>query len=164
MAERVRRRLLGRAYTPPMHAQRGKLLFRVNADQQLQRYIWAGVAIILAASFAYQGHREHRLDWGTVIFFVGCCLSFLLSRKVIFYKNGIYFPQDPTGTRARFIAWQQIERFHWDGDVLTVVPALSLLGGAGSFSGPNTGGSVRVPTGRRVQVENLLSAIQTERI
>ena len=151
-------------YSSVMHAERGKLLFRVTAEQQAQRAIWAVVATALATLFAYDASTKHRADWGTVIFLAGYGLSFLRSRKVLFCENGIYFPEDPSGPRARFIAWRQIERFHWDGDVLTVVPSSSLLGGAGSLSGPNTGGSVRVPTGRRIHVENLLSEIQPVRI
>ena len=148
-----------------MRAERGKLLFRVAADQQLHRHIWAGVAAALAALFAYEGYREHRTDWGSVIFFAGYLLTALLSRKVAFYENGIHFPEEPTGPRARFIAWGQIERFHWEGDVLTVVPTSSLLGrGAGSVGDLSRAGSVRVPTGRRVQLENLLSAIQEAQV
>jgi hypothetical protein len=148
-----------------MRAERGKLLFRVNAEQQLQRHIWAGVAAVLAALFAYEGYREHRMDWGSVIFFVGYLLTAMLSRKVAFYENGIHFLEEPAGPRARFIAWGQIERFHWDGDVLTVVPTSSLLGpGAGAAGDLSRAGSVRVPAGRRVQVENLLSAIQGARV
>jgi hypothetical protein len=156
-----------------MHADRGKLLFRVNVDKrnnsalagpQFQRLIWDGVACAMASVFAYDASTSHRVDWSALIFFAGYGLSFVRSRKVLFYENGIYFPEDPAGGQSRFIAWRQIERYHWDADVLTVMPATSLLGGAGSLSGLYAGGTVRVPTARRVQVENLLSAIQIARI
>jgi hypothetical protein len=74
----------------------------------------------------------------------------------------ISFPSDDYA-RRRFIAWPQIERFHWDGDVLTVVPFTSFLMGCGSIGRPVLGGSIRVPAGQRVQVENLLSVVQRAR-
>jgi hypothetical protein len=78
-----------------------------------------------------------------VIFFAGYRLSFLLSRKVAFCENGSHFPQEPSGPRARFIAWPHIERFYWDDDVLTIMPASSLLRGGGRSArvgriGPDT--------------------------
>jgi hypothetical protein len=146
-----------------MHAERGRLLFRLAAEKRPERLIWAIVAIALASFYAYEAYKEHRSDWGMVIFFVGYGLSFLLSRKVGFYENGIYFPQEPSGGRTRFIAWPQIKRFYWDQDVLTIVPESSILsGGIGGV--PIIGGSVRIPTGRRVQVENLLSVVPDARV
>ena len=140
-----------------MDAERGKLLFRVAAEKRPERNIWTIVAIALAIVYGYEAYREHRSDWGMVIFFAGYGLSFLLSRKVAFYENGIHFPQEPSGPRARFIAWPQIERFYWDDDVLTIVPASSLLRGGGGEGGPVLGGSVRIPIARRRQVETLLA-------
>jgi len=92
-----------------MHAERGKLLFRVNADKQPQRFIWA----VLAFGYAYDAYFEHRNNWWMMVYFAAYALTFLATRKVAFYENGIHFPQDPSGGRARFIAWPQIERFHW---------------------------------------------------
>ena len=50
-----------------------------------------------------------------------------------------------------------------DQDVLTIVPESSILSG-GSGGAPIIGGSVRIPTGRRVQVENLLTVVQDARV
>jgi hypothetical protein len=146
-----------------MHAERGRLLFRVAAENRQERFIWTIVAIALAIFYAYEAYKEHRSDWGMVIFFVGYGLSFLLSRKVGFYEKGIHFPEEPSGGRTRFIAWPQIKRFYWDQDVLTIVPESSILSG-GSGGAPIIGGSVRIPTGRRVQVENLLSVVPDGRV
>ena len=147
-----------------MQAERGKLLFRVAAEKRPERNIWAIVAIGLAIVYAYEAYKEHRSDWGMVIFFAGYGLSFLLSRKVQFYENGIHFPQEPSGGRARFIAWPQIQRFYWDDDVLTIVPASSVLSSGGGGGVPLLGGSVRIPMARRVQVENLLAAVSGARL
>jgi hypothetical protein len=99
-----------------------------------------------------------------VIFFAGYGLSFLLSRKVQFYENGIHFPQEPSGGRARFIAWPQIDRFYWEDDVLTIVPASSVLSSGGGGGVPLLGGSVRISMARRVQVENLLAVVSGARL
>ena len=146
-----------------MHAERRRLLFRVAAEKRPERFIWTIVAIAVPIFYAYGTHKEHRSDWGMVIFFAGYGISFLLSRKVGFYENGIHFPQEPSGGRTRFIAWPQIKRFCWDQDVLTIVPESSILGG-GSGGAPIIGGSVRIPTGRRVRVENLLSVVPDARV
>jgi len=147
-----------------MHAERGKLLFRVAAEKRPERNIWTIVAIALAIVYGYEAYKEHRSDWGMVIFFAGYGLSFLLSRKVAFYENGIHFPQEPSVPRARFIAWPQIERFYWDDDVLTIVPASSLLRGGGGGGGPVLGGSVRIPIAWRLQVVTLLATVPDARV
>jgi hypothetical protein len=146
-----------------MHAERGKLLFRVAAEKRPERNIWAIVGVALAMVYTYEAYKEHRSDWGMVIFFAGYGLSFLLSRKVEFYENGVHFPQEPSGGRARFIAWPQIQRFHWDDDVLTIAPAAAVLSSGGGGV-PLLGGSVRIPMARRVQVENLMSTVSGARL
>ncbi len=72
------------------------------------------------------------------------------------YENGIQFPSDASNGRGRFIAWPEVERYHWDGDILTVVPTASVIGGA-ELGRPLLGGAVRIPPGKRVQMENLLA-------
>lgn len=69
---------------------------------------------------------------------------YFLRRKGSVYENGILLP----GTQNRFIAWSQIERFHWDGDILTIIPASPIMGG---------GGDLRVPADKRAQMESLLA-------
>ena len=53
--------------------------------------------------------------------------------------------------------WNSIERYHWEGDVLTVIPGTSILRTGGGE--PLTGGSVKVPLDRRAEVENLLARV-----
>ena len=144
-----------------MNAKRGKLLFRVAAEKPREGSIWAIEAIGLAIVYAYGAYKEHRSDWGMLIFFAGYGLSFLWNRKVEFYENGMQFPQQQGGG-PRFIAWPQIQRFYWDDDVLTIVPASSVLSNGGGV--PVLGGSVRIPMARRVQVENLLGAVSGARL
>ena len=58
--------------------------------------------------------------------------------------------------QSRFIAWSQVERFHWDGDILTIVPTSSVMAGS-ELGRPLLGGALRVPMNKRAQVENLLA-------
>jgi hypothetical protein len=74
-----------------MHAERERLLSRLAAEKRPERLIWAIVAIALAIFYAYEAYKEHRSDWGMVIFFVGYELSFLLSRKVDSTRTGFTF-------------------------------------------------------------------------
>jgi hypothetical protein len=47
-------------------------------------------------------------------------------------------------------------RYHWDGDILTIVSTSSVMGGA-DLGRPLLGGSARVPPGKRAQMQNLLA-------
>lgn len=142
-----------------MHSERGKLLFKVAADRQTERYVWAVLAGCFAVICAISVYRKHWSNISMLIFFVAYGLRFLGSKKVAFYENGMHFPPDPSGARERFITWPQVERFYWDGDVLTIIPSTSVLTSGGG-SGPSAlaGGTVHVPADRRAVVENLLSA------
>lgn len=141
-----------------MHAERGQLLFRTASLPRRSALLvilgWIGLALL----WTYDSMR-HGWDAGN-LFLSGCyavmCAVFIFRtlRGVLFYEKGVYFPNEPSGARARFIPWMAIERFHWDGDVLTVVPVSTILGTGGGA--PLTGGSVRVPAGRRAEVERLL--------
>ncbi len=147
-------------YVNPMHTERGKLLFRVTAEHQRQRLIWLLIAAAMAVLLGLTIYEKHRPDWGGVIFFTGYAITFAMARKVAFYENGVHFPQEPSGGRGRFISWQQVERFYWDGDVLTIVPNAALLtSGGGNIGLPPLGGSVRIPMARHVEVVNLLGRV-----
>jgi hypothetical protein len=149
-----------------MHSERGKLLFRLTADKQPQRLAWGIGAAAVSALWLLDAYREHRLLWERAPVPIVYLVMFLVRgiQRVGFYEHGVYFPQDPSGAPARFVAWRAVERFHWDGDKLTVIPASSFLGGGGADVGvPHQTGSVRVPPSKRVEVENLLSVVSTTR-
>jgi hypothetical protein len=55
---------------------------------------------------------------------------FFTQRRVSVYQNGIHLPADSSDARSRFVAWSQVERFHWDGDILTIVPTSSVMAGS----------------------------------
>lgn len=141
-----------------MHSERGRLLFRVAAKKE-PLWIRVTAATLLVIAFGYQFFRRH-WDWYDMIFFTGFFVLYFFRffQGVAVYEKGIHFPQDQSGARARFVAWSQIDRFYWDGDVLTIVPSASILGGGGSFGTPVLGGALRIPPSRHTEVEKLLSA------
>jgi hypothetical protein len=146
--------------------ERGKLLFRLSADKQPQRLAWGIGAAAVTALWLFDAHRKHSLPWEKAPIPILYLVIFLVRgiQRVGFYEKGAYFPQDPSGAPARFIAWNAIERFYWEGDTLTVIPAASFLGGGGADVGvPHQTASVRVPPSKRVQVEGLLSAVLATR-
>jgi hypothetical protein len=142
-----------------MHPERGGLLFRTRSLNRRGSSLLAALIVVVVAP-AYVTAYRHKWEAGelvpaimyTVFYFL---LASLGLRQVAFYENGIYFPQEPSGPRPRFVAWNSIERYHWDSDLLTVIPGTSILKSGGGA--PLTGGSVKVPPDRRAEVENLLA-------
>jgi hypothetical protein len=82
--------------------------------------------------------------------------AYFMRRGGSVYENGILFPGDTNADQVRFIRWSQIDRYHWAGDVLTIVPTSSVMGGA-DLGRQLLGGSARVPADKRGQIENLLA-------
>lgn len=116
---------------------------------------------MLAALWVYNssshGWEAGDICLGALYALIFAVLVFRQIRGVVFYGNGVYFPGEPSGGNPRFIPWSAVERYHWDGDVLTVVPQSSILATGGAA--PLAGGSVKVPQSRRAEVERLLAAV-----
>ncbi len=152
------------------HVERGKLLFSLRDGKAIRRYqpfLWmlAAMVVLTAADLLYSSYRGGRTHWGMAAAWGGYAIAFTLrvyfrGRDVGFYENGIVLPENPDAANVpRFFPWAQIERYYWEGDVLTIVPGTSFLaGGGGSVGLPMTGGSVSVPPAKRSEVEKLLSA------
>jgi hypothetical protein len=154
------------------HSERGKLLFRLREAKRASRYNRRAVApavlaLLAAADSLVSYSRGRRMHWelfaGWLIGFVIVVVyRFVTGWTVAFYENGVFFPADPAAKNdSRFLAWGQVARYYWEGDVLTIMPGTSFLGGGGSLGAPTTGGSVSVAAARRADVEKLLSAITT---
>lgn len=132
-------------------------LFRVPYNPK-SAYWLAGGAILLTVPWIIDAYRH---DWAmdkiafAAIYLVLYGILALRTRRMDFYESGIYFPGESSGLKPRFIAWSAIERFHWDGDSLTVVPGTSILSSGGEP--PAAGGTVMIPTSRRAEVERLLA-------
>ncbi len=139
-------------------SESGALLFRISADNQRSRYLWLLAGVTFAAVVLIEARWRHRpLDWALPFLAAFYTVMFFVQRRASVYQNGIHLPADSSGARGRFIAWSQVERFHWDGDVLTIVPTSSVIAGA-DLGRPLLGGSIRVPKDKRAQIENLLTA------
>jgi hypothetical protein len=138
-------------------SERGALLFRISADNKREGYLWLLAGVTFAAVVLIEARWRHRpIDSGFLFFAVFYTAMFFLQRRASVYQNGIQLPSDSSGARSRFIAWSQVERFHWDGDVLTIVPTTSMMAGA-DLGRPLLGGALRVPASKRAQMENLLA-------
>jgi hypothetical protein len=140
-----------------MHPERGAHLFRVPYNPRSAYWLAAGV-ILLTVPGIIDAYRRQWAIGKLVIAGAYLALYGILAfraRRVDFYENGIYFPGDSSGLKPRFIAWSAIERFHWDGDSLTVVPFTSILYSGGEP--PAAGGTAMIPTSRRAEVERLLT-------
>jgi hypothetical protein len=142
-----------------MHPERGRLLFRTRSLHRRGNSLLGVFALAAAAPSVVQAYRHGwARDKLALAFFYGAsygAVALLGLRQVAFYENGIFLPQEASGPRPRFVPWISIERYHWEDDILTVVPSSSILSTGGGE--PLTGGSVKVPQDRRVEVENLLA-------
>src|SRR5579884_3040951 len=142
----------------PDHRDRGRLLFRISAENRAYRYIGLVATLVYAFAFAWDvSHHGWRSGWGNYLFVTVYALALFFARWVKFYENGIYFPEDSHGGRGRFIRWAQVARYHWDGDVLTIIRDDSVLAGGAIAGYSLAGGAVRVPQSRRAEIESLLA-------
>jgi hypothetical protein len=137
-------------------SERGELLFHVSVDNRRSRYLWLLAGVTLAAVFLIEARLRNRTpDWALPFLAAFYTVMFVVQRRASVYQNGIHLPADSSGARGRYIAWSQVERSHWDGDVLTIVPTSSVMEGA-DLGRPLLGGSLRVPKDKRAQLEALL--------
>jgi hypothetical protein len=137
-------------------SERGALLFRISANDTVNR-VWLALGATFAVVVLIESWREHAPPkWPWLVLASNSMVVFFLQRRASIYENGIQLPANSSGSRGRFIAWSQVERFHWDGDVLTIVPTSSVMAGA-DLERPLIGGTVRIPASRRAQIENHLA-------
>lgn len=139
-------------------SERGKLLFRVPSASRERSRIWLLIlGLALAAMILGEAYWRHRpINWPMLVMAGGYTAMYFITRRGSVYENGVLLPADTNAAQGRFIAWSQIERYHWDGDVLTIVPTSSVMGGA-DLGRPLLGGSARVPADKQAQVESLLA-------
>jgi hypothetical protein len=135
-------------------SERGALLFCVP-DNWRSRNVWLLFAVTVALVFLTEGLWLHRWSWDLLAMAATWGVMAFLQRRGAAYEKGIQLPADNSGARSRFIARSQTERYHWDGDVLTIVPTSSVMSGA-DLGRPLLGGVLRVPSNKRSQLENFL--------
>ena len=100
---------------------------------------------LFVSDYSRRGHLD-RSSWVLFASAASILCVLLSPRNVEFYEKGIRFP-------GEFIAWSDIVRYRWDGDMLIIAERSGLL-----YGGPTLlGGTERVPRSQRAQVENLLA-------
>lgn len=138
-------------------SERGKLLFRVPPAGQEHSRLWLLLGLVFAAVVLGEAYWLHKsVNWPLLAMSGFYTAAYFIRRRGSVYENGILLPADTNAAQGRFISWAQIERYHWDGAVLTIVPTSSMMAGA-DLGRPLLGGSARVPADKRPQMESLLA-------
>ncbi len=117
--------------------------------------IWSAMgayAILVAVEIIWQG-KTHALSFLGII---APLLTFALYPRARFYDGGIDIPPTANVARRRFLRWDQIERYSWDGDRLVLSGTGSVLAG-----GPVEGDVLAIPASKRGAVEQMLAAKMT---
>jgi hypothetical protein len=125
-------------------SERGKLLFRVPPAGQEHSSIRLILGLAFAAVVLGEAYTLHKpINWPLLAMAGLYAGPYFIRRRGSVYENGLLLPADTNSAQGRFIAWSQVERYHWDGDVLTIIPTSSVMGGA-DLGRPLLGGSARV--------------------
>jgi len=130
------------------HKDRGRLLLAVRVHSAgWTLFLW-GVLIVWACLLVLALLKPHgwRLAIGLVAL-VGCLsriCDYLFHPWIKFQEGGIEIPVNRDCPRVRFMRWNQIHRWSWDGDYL-------ILTGAHS-----QGGAVRIPRDERLAVGEVI--------
>ncbi len=130
----------------------GPVLLQVRVrSERWTLFLW-GVSIALfclVVSVALL--KPHR--WKTSFLSISCmCLYLSAIHDYLFYpwikfrEGGVEIPVNRECRRVRFMRWNQIRRWSWDGDFLIL---------SGAYS---QGGTVRIPGTERLAVEQLMTA------
>ncbi len=136
---------------------RGRLIFwfRVPFDRSAWRTLaLSAVAVALpAAGYFHRQSRWRTWDLGWPALWLVLALIQTLRRIVKFHENGVMLPAtDDRKARSRFLTWRQIERFHFDGNVLDIEGTTDTLKG-----GPVVGATFKVPSQYQAQVMSILA-------
>jgi hypothetical protein len=139
-----------------MHKDRGRVLLAVRVHSLgWTLFLWAVVIAwvgVLAWGFLRgQSLRSLFQFVSNLLAVVVVIFGYLLHPRIKFYEEGVEIPPTRDYNRARYLRWDQIERWSWDGDRLILTGTSSVLGG-----GPVLGGSVRIPSGEHLAVDQVL--------
>lgn len=146
-----------------MDTPRGRLLFTTNSVSRWLEYLLVVVGVIAIGGEFLTPYiklwNTKALTAAILAALIGVAEILRRLRHIKFYENGIFFPDEESESKDGFIGWKDIARFHWEGDILTVVPSPALTAGGELL----TGGSVKVPKARRAEVERLLAHVAAAR-
>jgi len=141
-----------------MHKDRGKVLLAVRIHSVgWTVFLWAIVIVwlgLLAWGFLRgQSLRSLFQLLSNLFAFVVVIFGYLLHPRLKFYEAGVEIPPTRDQKGPRYLRWDQIERSSWDEDNLVLTGTNSVLAG-----GPVQGGTVRVPRGQHLAVDQVLGA------
>jgi hypothetical protein len=131
--------------------QRGKLLLTVMVrSTKWLILIWSvivGYVVIFVTTSIVQG----RIVGGGFIGAIFPLLTYVLYPRLRFFDGGVEIPSIGNN-RRRFLRWEQIDRYSWDGDKLVLSGTNAVLAG-----GPAEGDVVSIPASKRGAVEQILA-------
>jgi hypothetical protein len=132
--------------------KRGKLLLAV----MIRSTKW--LILIWSVLVAYLVLVTVELVWkgkGRVLSYLGVVaplLTYVLFPRVRFFEGGVEIPPTENLNRRRFLRWDQIDRYSWDGDKLVLCGTTSVLAG-----GPVEGDILSIPPSKRGALEQILA-------
>ncbi len=140
------------------NVDRGRLL--VSFRRPFDRAAWTSIGALsallaaLEVSRRFQRSRGNLLHWIWPLLPLALALVQLFWRTVKFYENGVALPPDEgRKAKARFLKWEQIARYHFDGSTLDLEGTTDTLKG-----GPVQGAKLKVPTQHQPLVLSILAA------
>jgi hypothetical protein len=107
--------------------------------------------LYIAGTFLFQESSHTLSESGQLLFWIAYFLFFAIPRPVRLYENGVSFGP-PDSRRLRFVTWEQLERYQFEGDHLILTGTDSTLKG-----GPVVGGVLRIRAADRARVESILA-------
>jgi len=136
--------------------QRGALLLvvwpRVPAWQIGALIVTLATIVFVVWSYIAVGEAHPFTRWGMLLFWIGYFTLFAFPRPLRFYENGVWYLQLPTATWTRFVPWEQLDRYQFEGDILILTGTESTLKG-----GPVGSGVFHLRPGARSRVEPILA-------
>jgi hypothetical protein len=137
------------------HEDRGGVLLAVRIHSAAWTLFLGAILIVwlgVVGTLLVQRHRvDHWLNLLSALPGFALLSGYLLYPKLKFYEGGVEIPPTQDYSHARYLHWEQIERFTWEGDSLVLTGTSSLLAG-----GPVQGGTVSIPSAQRLAVEQVL--------
>ena len=120
---------------------------------QLAALVLAAASVVFVVGHSVTATAPHSFSQlGQLVFWIVYCGFFACPRPLRLYENGIWYARDNIPTRAVFVAWQQLDRYHFEGDVLILTGTESTLKG-----GPVQGGVFRLREDGRVRAGPILA-------
>jgi hypothetical protein len=131
--------------------ERGELLLAVRIRSNKWLILgWAAIAAYVAITIVELTIvRKPNFSFIALIFPI---LAYVLHPRVRFFEGGVEIPPTENYNRLRFLRWDQIERYSWDGDRLILAGTQAVLSG-----GPVDGDTLLISPAKRPAVEQLLT-------